>query len=145
MTAEAAPSAIEDAELARRIARLDRMARTMDSRFRIPGTNLRFGWDSILGLIPGAGDLITVVPSAYMIYEGARMGARKSVLARMGANSAIDLVVGGIPLAGDVFDLFFKSHRRNAALLNDEARRLQATRRKMPEGFAGSRASQPAE
>ncbi|WP_227272116.1 DUF4112 domain-containing protein [Roseobacter weihaiensis] len=103
-----------------RLERLDRIARRLDSNFRIPVLGVRFGWDSVFGLIPGFGDLATAVPGVFMIYEGVQMGARRRVLARMGVNTAVDLLVGSIPLAGDLFDLFFKSHRRNIALLKAE-------------------------
>ena len=141
MSGNAKFPAVQDPELNRRLARLERIASTLDARFRLPGTQLRFGWDSIVGLVPGIGDLVTSVPAAYMIYEGARMGARKRTIARMTANSAIDLVVGGIPLLGDAFDLLFKSHKRNAALLTQEANRLERQRGKLRRiSFAGSRA-----
>lgn len=104
----------------RRLARLDRMAKLLDGRFRVPGLGIRFGYDSILGLIPGVGDLVTAVPSAIIIYEAHRMGVRAPVLAQMGANAAVDFVVGGVPVLGDAFDLFFKSHQRNMALLHKE-------------------------
>lgn len=100
-----------------RLARLDRLANTLDSKFRIPLLGIPVGWDSILGLIPGVGDLITLGPGAWIIVEGHRMGARKRVLGRMALNTGVDTVIGGIPLIGDAFDLFFKSHRRNVALL----------------------------
>ncbi len=102
----------------RRLARLERMANGLDARFSILG--VRFGWDSILGLIPGIGDAATALPGVYMIYEGAGMGARKSALARMGINLAVDFVIGGIPLLGDAFDVYFKAHRRNIAILKRE-------------------------
>jgi len=108
-----------------RLERLDRMAEKLDARFSVMG--LRFGWDSILGLIPGVGDAATAIPGAYMIFEGARMGARKRVLGRMGANTAIDLVIGGIPVIGDAFDVFFKSNRRNIAILKRELGRHDGT------------------
>ena len=101
----------------KRLARLTRIAERLDGRFRLPGTGIRFGWDSILGLVPGVGDLVTTGPSLWMIYEGWQMGARKRVLAKMGANAMVDLTIGGLPLIGDAFDLYFKSHRRNVALL----------------------------
>jgi hypothetical protein len=106
---------------AARLARLDRLADQLDTRFRLFG--IRFGWDSILGLIPGIGDAATAAPGLYIITEAARMGARRSVLARMGANTAADFVIGGIPLLGDLFDLGFKSNRRNIALLKREMAR----------------------
>ncbi|KRS13508.1 membrane protein [Roseovarius atlanticus] len=103
-----------------RFARLDRLANTLDSKFRIPVLGIPVGWDSILGLIPGVGDLITLGPGAWIVVEGHRMGARKRVLGRMALNTGIDTVLGGIPVIGDAFDLFFKSHRRNVALLRRE-------------------------
>lgn len=112
-TDRAAPSPSRSA----RMARLARLANRFDSQFRIPGTKIRFGWDSILGLIPGLGAIATVAPAVILGVEGARLGARNATLVRMAGNTAIDLVVGGIPVVGDVFDVFFKSHRRNLALL----------------------------
>lgn len=106
-----------DSDHTARLARLDRLANTLDSKFRIPLLGIPVGWDSILGLIPGVGDLITLGPGAWIIVEGHRMGARKRVLGRMALNTGVDTVIGGIPLIGDAFDLFFKSHRRNVALL----------------------------
>ncbi len=103
-----------------RLARLDQLANTLDSKFRVPVLGIPVGWDSILGLIPGVGDLITLGPGAWTIVEGHRMGARKRVLGRMALNTGIDTLLGGIPLIGDAFDLFFKSHRRNVALLRRE-------------------------
>ncbi|WP_375176009.1 DUF4112 domain-containing protein [Pseudooceanicola sp.] len=103
------------------MARLERMAGLLDTKFRIAG--LRFGWDSILGLIPGVGDLVTAVPGIYTIYEAAQLGARRRVLGRMALNTGVDFVIGGIPLIGDAFDLFFKSHRRNVDLLKREIAR----------------------
>lgn len=102
------------------IEKLDRLSTLLDSRFRIPGTPIRFGWDSILGLIPGAGDLASLGPSAYLIYRGHRLGARKRTILRMTANTGLDFIVGAVPLLGDVFDLVFKANNRNFALLRKE-------------------------
>ncbi|MFW5654132.1 MAG: DUF4112 domain-containing protein [Roseicyclus sp.] len=110
-------------DLARRLARLDRLADQLDARFKLFG--IRFGWDGILGLIPGIGDLATTLPGVYIIAEAARMGARRHVLARMGLNTAADFVVGGVPLVGDIFDIAFKSNRRNIALLKREMARRE--------------------
>lgn len=108
-----------------RVARLDRLSKKLDSNFTLPGTKIRFGWDSILGLIPGVGDVVTAGPAGLMIYEAHRLGARKRVLARMGWNTGVDLVIGGIPIIGDAFDLFFKAHRKNIALLKSELSRIE--------------------
>lgn len=115
--------AVNRPDHAARLARLDRLADQLDARFSLLG--IRFGWDSILGLIPGIGDVATAVPSVYIISEAARMGARRSVLARMGVNTAVDFVVGGVPILGDLLDVAFKANRRNIALLKREMARTQ--------------------
>ncbi len=97
--------------------RLDRLAERMDSAFRIPGTKITLGWDSILGFVPGVGDTLALGPAAYMLYSARRMGAPKRVLARMAVNSGIDWAIGLVPLAGDIFDIGFKANRRNARLV----------------------------
>ncbi|MFX4223217.1 MAG: DUF4112 domain-containing protein [Thalassobaculum sp.] len=96
---------------------LERLADLMDSRFRIPGTGIRFGVDAVLGLVPGIGDGLVTVPGVYILVRAHRMGAPFLLLARMALNLAIDLVVGTIPLVGDIFDIGFRANRRNVALL----------------------------
>ncbi|MEM5519121.1 DUF4112 domain-containing protein [Sulfitobacter sp. AS59] len=99
--------------------RLHRLARRMDYAFRIPLLGVRLGWDSILGLVPGVGDVLAVAPAGYIIKEAHRMGASAPVLGRMGANVGIDMVIGAIPLVGDLFDIGWKANTRNVALLRD--------------------------
>ncbi|MBW4960932.1 DUF4112 domain-containing protein [Sulfitobacter sp. CW3] len=99
--------------------RLHRLARRMDYAFRIPLLGVRLGWDSILGLVPGVGDALALAPAGYIIKEAHRMGASSTVLGRMGANVGIDLVIGAIPLIGDLFDIGWKANTRNVALLSD--------------------------
>lgn len=132
------------AERRARIARLDRLADALDTRFRIPGLGLRVGWDSILGLIPGLGDLVTAGPGAVMLYEAHRMGARKRAMAGIGINTGIDMILGSIPLVGDVFDAVFKSHRRNIAILKRELARIEAREEnEAPSQKAGARPGGP--
>lgn len=116
----------------RRIERLDRMARALDSRFRIPGVGIMVGWDAILGLIPGLGAAVTLGPGVITIVEASRMGGRKRTMMRMAGNTAIDMVVGAIPVFGDIFDLFFKSNRRNVELLKSEYAYLVEKRQPRP-------------
>lgn len=111
------------ADTANRMARIERVAVLLDTRFRLPVIGVRVGWDSIIGLIPGLGDAVTTIPAGWMIWNGYRMGARKSTLARMGLNAGIDLVVGSIPIIGDMLDVAFKSHKRNLALLQSDMQR----------------------
>ncbi|GLK77101.1 hypothetical protein GCM10008171_23550 [Methylopila jiangsuensis] len=96
---------------------LERLATLLDSRWRIPGTNWRFGLDAAVGLAPGVGDLAMGLVSAYMIKRASDLGAPGHVLARMVGNVALDTVVGSIPLLGSVFDVAFKANRRNMRLL----------------------------
>lgn len=120
----------------RRLARLERMANTLDTKFRLPVIGIPVGWDSILGLVPGLGDFVTVGPGAWTIIEGHRLGARRRVLARMAFNTGVDAVLGSIPLIGDAFDLVFKSHRRNVSLLRHELAERNLIHDDRPEGPA---------
>ena len=99
------------------ICRLEAIADSLDSKFVIPGTKLRFGLDFVLGILPGVGDGVAAVPAAYLILEAQRLGAPPALLMRMGFNVLLDLAVGAIPLVGDLFDFGFKANRRNIALL----------------------------
>lgn len=124
MTRPGKPVAVSVSEVAVGDARLDRMraaARLLDSRFRIPGTNIRFGLDAIVGLVPGVGDFAGAIASAYFIYEAARLGAPGAVLARMVTNVGVEALVGAIPILGDLFDVAFKANNRNVRLLEQHA------------------------
>jgi len=112
------------------IEELDRLARLLDSRWRIPGTSLRFGVDALAGLIPGLGDAATGVVSAYLVYRASRLNAPRSVLAIMVGNILLDTVIGAIPLAGSIFDVFFKANNRNIRHLRRHLER-EAKRSKM--------------
>src|SRR5688500_6479406 len=100
-----------------RTATLKRVAYILDDVFRIPGTNYRFVVDALLGLLPGGGDVAGGVMSAYTLLVAMRVGTPVSVMLRMGANIAIDAIVGAVPLLGDLFDAGFKANRRNVELL----------------------------
>lgn len=101
------------------LSRLQRLARLLDSRFRIPGLGIRFGLDPILGLIPGLGDAIAFGFGAWIIAEGARMGAPRTLLARMLANSALDFATGSVPVAGSLVDFVLRANTRNVRLLEE--------------------------
>lgn len=106
-------------DLRRELDALDGLADLMDSRFRLPGTNIRFGLDALVGLIPGIGDGIAVLPAGYILVRAHRLEAPKTLLVRMVANVAIDFAIGAIPLIGDVLDVGYRANRRNVALLRD--------------------------
>lgn len=100
-----------------RVRRLERLANLLDDRFRIPGTRWRFGWDAIIGLVPGVGDAAGAACATYIIAEAARLGVPRGVILRMLANMGVDAVLGLIPLVGDLFDARYKANRRNVDLL----------------------------
>lgn len=104
---------------AERIARIDSLSRLLDTAFAVPGTNIRFGFDGLIGLVPGIGDTVTTALSLWLVYEAHQLGAPKHVLARMLGNVALDGVVGSVPLAGDMFDVMWKANRRNLRILRD--------------------------
>ena len=100
-----------------RLDRLRRLGYLLDNSIPVPGTPFRIGWETIVGLVPGIGDLVGGGFSAYIIVQAARMGVPASLLVRMGWNLLVDLAVGAIPVLGDLFDAGFKANMRNLALL----------------------------
>lgn len=102
------------------IERLRRLAVLMDSSIRLPGVNYRIGLDGILGFVPGAGDAIGLLISAYIVFEARRLGATRKQLALMAANVLIDALVGTVPIFGDVFDFAFKANVRNLRIMGIE-------------------------
>ena len=108
-----------DLPAAPQIQYLDNMSALLDSRFRIPGTNIRFGFDFIIGLVPYAGDVVTFGFSGLLVIAMARHGASGMVIVKMLWNILLDTVVGAIPILGDIFDLQYKANRRNYYLLKE--------------------------
>lgn len=99
------------------LQKLESLVRLLDEAFAIPGTKWRVGLDSLLGLVPGAGDLASAVMAGYVLRQSAKLGVSRLTLARMFGNVALDLAVGAVPVLGDLFDVAFKSNRRNLRLL----------------------------
>ena len=112
----------EDGARERSIRRLTHLARLMDVQFRLPGTKFRFGLDGLIGLIPGVGDVIGTAVSAWIILEARRLGASRWTLTRMAGNVLLEMVVGTIPLVGDLFDFAFKANVRNLRMLGIEVK-----------------------
>lgn len=104
-------------ERERVLEELDRLASWLDARWRVPGTQIRFGLDAVLGLLPVVGDLAATGPALYIVWRAHQLGAPKRLIARMLANVGLDTVAGSVPLLGNIFDVFFKASRRNHALL----------------------------
>lgn len=105
------------------LRRLQAVANLLDSAFVVPGTGQRVGIDAVIGLIPGLGDVLTTVLSSYIIWEARNLGVSRFALARMIGNLGIHATVGSIPLAGDLFDAFYRVNQRNMRILRSELER----------------------
>ena len=99
--------------------RLDRWATLLDGRFHIPFTKIRFGLDPVLGLIPGAGDVVGFVLGLYILYHARRMGAPLPLQLRMLRNSGVNMIAGVVPVAGNMFDVYWRSNSKNVDLLQE--------------------------
>lgn len=110
--------------------RIRKLSRLLDTAIKIPGTGFRIGLDPIIGLVPGAGDIVSTAFSAYIIYLAARFSLPREIVGRMVMNVALESVVGSVPLVGDLFDAFYKSNVRNLALLE---KHLQAVEPELSE------------
>lgn len=95
---------------------LKRLSEFLDSKYQLP-FGWRIGWDGILGLIPGIGDVVTNLVSFYIVYQAAMMGCPPSVILRMAINLLIDNLIDAIPLIGNLFDFMWKANNKNVALL----------------------------
>lgn len=96
---------------------LQSMAELLDNRFRIPGTNIRFGIDGIIGLVPYVGDVATFIVSGYLITILARKGASGMLVLKMLFNILVDGVVGTIPFLGDILDFRIRANTKNVNLM----------------------------
>ena len=97
--------------------RIRKLSRLMDTAIGIPGTKFRIGLDPIMGLIPGAGDIVSTAFSAYIIYLATRFDIPAQDLRKMLFNIGLEAVVGAVPFVGDLFDAYYKSNIRNLAIL----------------------------
>lgn len=100
-----------------KISDIEALARLLDSKFTIPGMNMKFGIDSLIGLIPGIGDFLTALLGLYIIGRAAVLGGSFLLILRMLFNLLIDAILGAFPLVGDVFDLAFRSNSMNINML----------------------------
>lgn len=112
-----APSAQRSGLSPTHLQRLRGFVNLLETALRVPGTRIRFGADAVLGLVPGLGDVMGGILSAVIVGEAVRAGVPRPVLLRMFLNVALDVLVGAVPVAGDLFDVFWKPGVRNLALL----------------------------
>ena len=101
------------------LAWVERWTDLLDTKFAIPGTNIRFGADFLLGLVPGVGDTISLGFSGLLVATMAKHGASSQLVVRMLLNVLLDTTIGSIPLLGSVFDLFYKANQRNLTLMRE--------------------------
>jgi Domain of unknown function (DUF4112) len=97
--------------------RVEALEQLLEGAFVIPVINRRVGLDAVVGLVPVLGDLVTAAMGAYIVWEGHNLGLPKWKLWRMAGNVAFDSAVGAVPLAGDLFDLLFRSNTRNLRII----------------------------
>ena len=98
------------------LARIERIAILLDSQFTIPGTDVRFGLDSLVGLLPGIGDAIGLIASLFIMHQLNRLDLPRLTRWRMAWNVGIDTLAGIVPVIGDIFDVAFKANIKNIAL-----------------------------
>jgi hypothetical protein len=97
------------------VAKLKKLEQRLDRRFSVFGVQV--GTDGLIGLIPVAGDVLTAITGAYIIFQARKLGAERATVMKMAGNLAVDLVLGCVPVVGDIFDIAFRSNTRNVKLL----------------------------
>jgi hypothetical protein len=110
------------------LRRIEQLAHLLDGQFLVPGTQFRVGWDGLIGLIPGIGDTLTLLPQLYLVFVARRLNLGNELLIKMLLNVLIDWLVGLIPVLGDLFDIVFKSNYRNAKLVAEAIRKIRVIR-----------------
>jgi Domain of unknown function (DUF4112) len=112
-------------------ADVERLAHWLDTLIEIPGIRVRFGIDALLGLLPGVGDTASALASVYILRAASGFGVPRITLARMTLNIAVDLLVGAVPILGDMFDLYWKANRKNVELLRHHLKANPTMQRKL--------------
>ena len=102
---------------AARLAQLRQLAWLIDAAFVLPGTRFRFGLNSVIGLLPVGGDAVLGLISLYIVYQGARLGLPRLLVARMIGNVVLEVVGGSVPVLGDLFDVALKANLRNISII----------------------------
>ena len=108
---------------------VERLAWWLDNAITVPGTRFRIGFDALIGLVPGVGDLIGTLLSSYIIAVAAARGLPTSALARMAINVGLEAIIGLVPIVGDLFDAAWKANQRNIRLMQQFQSAPTAARR----------------
>lgn len=130
-------------ERQRAVVRVERFARLMDSAFVIPGTKVRAGYDSVIGLVPVLGDVVAALMATFVVYHAWKLRIRTIALAQMIGWVLLDLLVGEVPIAGDVADFFIRSNKMNVAILRRELALQRAAGWDAPDAYGEARSSRP--
>ncbi|MEL6224467.1 MAG: DUF4112 domain-containing protein [Cyanobacteria bacterium J06627_8] len=104
-------------EHASRLDRIRALSHLLDNAITIPGTDYSFGLDPIIGLLPGGGDVVGTILSAYIVLEATRFRLSVPTLTRMLFNIVLEMIVGMIPVLGDLFDVGWKANAKNLRLI----------------------------
>ena len=103
--------------LEEKLTRLRQLSENLDESFTIPGTNIKFGIDALIGLVTGGGDLIGGLFSLYILRTAIKMKLPKSAILSIMFNIILDTTIGIVPVVGDIFDIFWKSNKRNMRII----------------------------
>lgn len=99
------------------LLKAQKLANLLDTAIKLPFIPIRIGLDSIVGLIPGAGDALMLLISLRIVWLGKSLGMPKALVAQMVKNSAIDFGLGFVPFIGDLIDVFYKANQKNVRLM----------------------------
>jgi Domain of unknown function (DUF4112) len=135
-TVQVWPDMLAADDIAATRSRLEALARTLDTAFRVPGTSVRIGADALLNVIPGVGTLAAKGLAGYIVWEARRLGVPRTTLLRMAGNVGVDFVISAIPIVGWFGDAFFRANSRNIALLIRHIDRHAAATAHRPTGGA---------
>jgi hypothetical protein len=106
-----------DSKAPKALLKAQKLANLLDTAVKLPIIPIRIGLDSIVGLIPGAGDAIMLLVSLRIVWLGKSLGMPSSLVAQMVKNSAIDFGLGFVPFIGDIVDVFYKANQKNVRLM----------------------------
>lgn len=110
---------LDESPIDRDIRRLASLANLLDSSLRVPGTRLKVGVDGLIGLIPGVGDVLGLLPLTYFFAVAKRHRLSPRIYLRLAWSQAVDLLIGLLPLLGDIADFLHKANAKNARLLHE--------------------------
>ena len=106
-----------DSKAPKALLKAQKLANLLDTAVKLPFIPIRVGLDSLVGLIPGAGDAIMLLVSLRIVWLGKSLGMPSSLVAQMVKNSAIDFGLGLVPFIGDIVDVFYKANQKNVRLM----------------------------